>query len=107
MYIRAERKAMGRRPEVGNGEQRPRCNGGQRQFIAGGGMSIYTTFPLCLRKKRNEVKGFVYITLSHTSSNRTVALSRGTRWLATGGGMLTRINARGVSSPTHRRGSKS
>ena len=27
MYIRAERKATGRRPEVGNGEQRPRCDG--------------------------------------------------------------------------------
>ena len=39
MSIRAERKATGRRPEVGNGEQRPRCDGGQRQFIAGGGMS--------------------------------------------------------------------
>ena len=29
MYIRAERKATGRRPEVGNGEQRPRCDGGK------------------------------------------------------------------------------
>ena len=36
MSIRAERKATGRRPKVGNGEQRPRCDGGKVECSASG-----------------------------------------------------------------------